>query len=265
VNHGLIMGIVNITPDSFSDGGLFLSKDAALKQIDQLIQDGADILDIGAESSRPGAHAVSLDEEWTRLSPVLKALDKESISTLISVDTYKPEIMRRLKDHNVAIINDIRGGGQIPDDILRDWARLSRTYLGMHMHLGPRSMQQTPLGAAEASAAVRAYYAVTRDRLQKLGFKPDKIWLDPGIGFGKTDAANLYLIREALEEAGRTPLVMGISRKSFIGRILDIDRPEDRDGPSKMLELSFLYAGVKAIRTHNVKHLRRIRDLIQTT
>ncbi|RZA14535.1 MAG: dihydropteroate synthase [Proteobacteria bacterium] len=263
MNNGLIMGIVNVTPDSFSDGGLFLSKDAALKQVHQLMSDGADILDIGAESSRPGAPAVPLEEEWNRLLPLLKELDKESVT--ISVDTYKPEIMRRLKDHNVTIINDIKGGAQIPDEILKDWANLSRTYLGMHMHLEPETMQQRPLDVREASAAVSFYYDKTRERLQNLGFPREKIWLDPGIGFGKTDAANLYLIREAIEDAGRTPLVMGISRKSFIGRILDIERAEDRDGPSKMLELSFLYAGVKAIRTHNVKHLKRLRDLTRAT
>lgn len=260
MNNGLIMGIVNVTPDSFSDGGQFFSPQFALKHIDQLVREGADIVDIGAESSRPNASPVPLEEEWTRLAPLLKALDKENIC--VSVDTYKPEIMRRLLDHKVEIINDIKGGAQVPDDVLKAWAREGRTYLGMHMHRDPQTMQTTPLGPKDASAAVATYYDLTRRRMESLGFAVDKIWLDPGIGFGKTDAANLYLIREAIEGARAIPLVMGISRKSFLGRILDIDQAEDRDAPSKMLELSFLYAGVKAIRTHDVKHLKRLKDLI---
>lgn len=260
MKNGLIMGIVNVTPDSFSDGGQFLSRDAALQHGHKLIEDGADILDIGAESSRPNAVPVPLDEEWSRLKPILDALDKETVR--ISVDTYKPEIMRRLLDHRVEIINDIRGGSQIPDDILKLWAKDRRIYLGMHMHKDPKTMQLEPLGPKDASAAVQAYYDSTRTRLQSLGYNDEEIWFDPGIGFGKNDAANLYLIREAIEGAAKIPLVMGISRKSFIGRLLDIERPEDRDAPSKMLELAFLYAGVKAIRTHDVKGLKKIRDLL---
>lgn len=260
MNNGLIMGIVNVTPDSFSDGGQFFSSDAALKQMEKLLSEGADILDLGAESSRPNAVPVPLEEEWRRLKPLLSALDKENIR--VSVDTYKPEIMHRLLDHRVEIINDIRGGFQVPDEVLKDWAKAGRVYLGMHMHKDPGTMQNEPLGPKEASAAVAAYYESTKGRLEKLGFARDKIWFDPGIGFGKNDAANLYLIREALQSANKLPLVLGISRKSFIGRLLEIERPEDRDGASKMLELSFLYAGVKAIRTHDVRHLKRLRDLI---
>ena len=260
MNNGLIMGIVNVTPDSFSDGGQFFSASFALKHIDQLAREGADIFDLGAESSRPYAVPVPLEEEWARLEPILKVLDKESLR--VSIDTYKPEIMRRLLDYNVEIINDIKGGGQVPSDILRQWALAGRTYLGMHMNREPETMQTYPLGPQEASLAVSGYYEATRRRLTGLGFPLDKIWLDPGIGFGKNDAANLYLIQEAIEGAHAIPLVLGISRKSFLGRILDIEDAKDRDAPSKMLELSFLYAGVKAIRTHNVKHLKRLKDLI---
>lgn len=260
MNNGLIMGIVNVTPDSFSDGGQFFSPATALKQAEKLVAEGADILDLGAESSRPNASAVPLEEEWRRLEPLLKELDKESFR--ISVDTYKPEIMRRLRNHRVEILNDIQGGSQISDDFLKDWAKDGRVYLGMHMHKNPQTMQNEPLGPKAASAAVAVYYDSTRRRLESLGFSREKIWLDPGIGFGKNDAANLYLIGEALKSDQSLPLVLGISRKSFIGRILDIENPEDRDGPSKMLELSFLYAGVKAIRTHDVLHLKRLRDLI---
>ncbi len=254
------MGIVNVTPDSFSDGGQFFSPENALRHIETLRRDGAEIFDIGAESSRPQSKPVPLEEEWSRLQPILRVLDKDDIR--VSVDTYKPEIMRRLLDHRVDIINDIYGGHQVPDELFRDWAKAGRTYLGMHMHKDPSTMQLAPLSPSEAKEAVSLFYDRLRSRLLGLGFMPDKIWLDPGIGFGKNDAANLYLIREALKEAHALPLVMGISRKSFIGRLLDIENPEDRDPASKMLELAFLWAGVKAVRTHNVKHLKRLRDAI---
>ncbi len=258
MKNGLIMGIVNVTPDSFSDGGQFFSPKHALEHAESLMRDGADILDIGAESSRPNADPVSLEEEWSRLEPILTILDTWQIP--ISVDTYKPEIMRRLQNHRVAIINDIRGGSQVPDEILEGWGKAGRVYLGMHMHRDPKTMQLEPLEPLAAWDSVNRYYAATQRRLGLLGFPPDKIWLDPGIGFGKSDAANLYLIKESLKQASSLPLVLGISRKSFIGRLLDIAEPEARDSASKMLELNFLWSGVHAIRTHNVKHLKRLRD-----
>lgn len=260
MSDALIMGIVNVTPDSFSDGGRFFTSDSALAQIDGLLRDGADIIDLGAESTRPNAASVSLEEEWRRLKPILQALDTQTLR--ISVDTSKPEIMRRLLDHNVAIINDVHGAQQIDDLTLSQWAAAGRSYLAMHMHKDPQSMQVEPLGLEEAKLVMHSFYQATQARLIQLGFPRDKIWLDPGIGFGKNDQANLYLIRDAMQRAAEMPIALGISRKSFIGRLLDIEAPLERDAPSKMLELSFLFAGVKAVRTHNVKHLRRLKDLI---
>ncbi|MBC7532164.1 MAG: dihydropteroate synthase [Oligoflexus sp.] len=259
-SSALIMGIVNVTPDSFSDGGRFFTSDLALGRIEKLLQDGADIIDIGAESTRPDAAPVPLEEEWRRLKPVLAVLDQQSLR--ISVDTYKPEIMRRLLDHRVEIINDVQGAGQVDDAFLSQWAKLGRCYLPMHMHRDPKSMQTKPLSLEECKPIIQNFYEATQARLLRLGFPRDKIWLDPGIGFGKNDQANLYLIRDALQRAAETPIALGISRKSFIGRLLDIESPEERDAPSKMLELAFLFAGVKAVRTHNVRHLRRLKDMI---
>lgn len=256
----LIMGIVNVTPDSFSDGGRFFTSDLALGRIDKLLKEGADIIDLGAESTRPDAAPVPLEEEWRRLKPILEALDHQPIS--ISVDTYKPEIMRRLLDHRVEIINDVQGAQQVDDDFLSQWAKAGRTYLPMHMYKDPKSMQTKPLSLEECKPIIQTFYQATQARLVSLGFPLDKIWLDPGIGFGKNDQANLYLIRDAMQRAAETPIALGISRKSFIGRLLDIESPQERDAPSKMLELAFLFAGVKAVRTHNVKHLSRLKDLI---
>lgn len=254
----LIMGIVNVTPDSFSDGGHFLDPKNALDHAKRLVDEGAEIIDIGAESTRPGAQPVSADDEWRRLEPILKNVHR--LSAQVSVDTYKPEIMRRLLDYDVAMINDIRGGA---DDVsLAAWAKAGRIYIAMHMHRDPQNMQIEPLEADAALQDVHAFYERTGKRLQGLGFPRQRIWLDPGIGFGKTDQANLYLIRDSLEKARSLPLVLGISRKSFLGRLLGIGKAADRDSASKMLELNFLFAGVQAIRTHEVKTLRRMRDLL---
>lgn len=262
MSASLIMGIVNVTPDSFSDGGRFFASDSALAQIDRLLADGADLIDLGAESSRPNAPVVPLEEEWRRLQPLLKCLDQRDSALRISVDTYKPEIMRRLLDHRVEIINDIRGAHQVDDSFLKAWAEAGRCYLPMHMHRDPTTMQLEPLTRAQAIPILDEFYRTTQARFIDLGFDRDKIWLDPGIGFGKNDQANLYLIEDALRRAPVTPIALGISRKSFIGRLLDIESPIERDAPSKMLELSFLFAGVKVVRTHNVKHLSRLKTLL---
>lgn len=254
----LIMGIVNVTPDSFSDGGHFLEPTAALDHAKRLVDEGAEIIDLGAESTRPGAKPVSVDDEWLRLEPILKNVHR--LSAQVSVDTYKPEIMRRLLDYDVAIINDIRGGAD--DASLAAWAQAGRSYIAMHMHRDPQNMQIEPLEADAALQAVHSFYERTTQKLQGLGFASERIWLDPGIGFGKTDQANLYLIRDSLEKAKSLSLVLGISRKSFLGRLLGIEKAADRDSASKMLELNFLFAGVHAIRTHEVKSLRQLRDLL---
>jgi dihydropteroate synthase len=260
VRKGLIMGVVNITPDSFSDGGLYLSLPEALRHIDQLILDGADIIDLGAETTRPGARPVALEEEWARLQPVLDHLARGSYPALVSVDTYKPDVMRRLDDYPVAIINDVRGGAD--QETLERLALQNKIYLAMHMHGTPETMQQQALDGPTALSEISRFYRETRERLLRAGFKWENIWLDPGIGFGKSDQANLQLIRQAIGRAQDEPVVLGISRKSFLGRLLDLEIPETRDAPSKMLELAFLMAGVQAIRTHDVRRLKRIRDLL---
>lgn len=259
LKKGLIMGVVNVTPDSFSDGGHFLKPSDALRQIERLLSDGADIIDLGAESSRPGALPLTPEEEWQRLEPVLQELARLWPSALISLDTYKPETMRRALDFPVSIINDIRGGANF--ETLQLLSSRGLVYLAMHMHRDPESMQRDPLDAPLALEKVSAFYSKTQERLGRAGFQADKIWLDPGIGFGKTDRANLQLIKHSMDWASQLPLVLGISRKSFIGRLLQIEAVMDRDPPSKMLEFSLLLAGVKAIRTHDVLRLKALRDL----
>ncbi|HYX33576.1 MAG TPA: dihydropteroate synthase [Oligoflexus sp.] len=255
----LIIGVINVTPDSFSDGGTFLDPEKAVAHAWDLVDDGADVIDIGAESTRPGSAPVDADEEWRRLEPVLAALADQRPKARISLDTYKPMTMRRALDYPVDIINDISG---VADRrTLETLAKRGLIYWAMHMHRDPANMHKDPLDGADALREVAAFYDKTQTALMEAGFAKDHIWLDPGVGFGKTDRANVQVIQQALAEASRFEIVLGVSRKSFIGRLLGITDPKERDAPSKMLELSFLFAGVRGIRTHDVARLRALRDL----
>ena len=253
------MGVVNVTPDSFSDGGRYLDPQAALDQAAGLVGHGADIIDFGAESTRPGAPEVGAEEEWRRLKPVLEKAG--SLGVPVSVDTSKPEIMLRAVDLGAAVINDVRGGADPGTLQALHRAQPDLIYLAMHMHGRPGTMQQQPLTAAAAVTEVEAFYERTRNALLETGFRPENIWLDPGIGFGKSDAANIRLLDQATRLAGQYQLVIGISRKSFLGRALGIPQPVDRDPPSKTLEMALMFAGVRAIRTHDVAHLAGLRRL----
>ncbi len=254
------MGVINITPDSFSDGGRYNNPEDALRRAITLSEEGADIIDLGAESSRPGAKFLSVDEEWHRLEPVLRKIEAANLQAHISVDTNKPEIMRRIVDYGVSIVNDIRGGAD--RRTLEFLSRHSITYLAMHMHQNPDTMQIQPLYGVDAISEVEAFYRKTKQYLLDCGFKDENIWLDPGIGFGKDDKANLLLLKQSYSWVKQYQLVMGISRKSFLGRLLGIGNPQDRDPASKMLEYSFLAHNIKAIRTHEVKSLVIMRGLL---
>jgi dihydropteroate synthase len=258
--RSLIIGVINITPDSFSDGGTFLDPGKAVAHAWDLVDDGADVIDIGAESTRPGSALVDADEEWRRLEPVLAALADQKPKARISLDTYKPVTMRRALDYPVDIINDISG---VADRLtLETLAQRGLTYWAMHSHRDPTSMHTDPLDGPDALRHVAEFYQNTEAMLRETGFSPECIWLDPGVGFGKTDRANVQVIGQALAEASRWNIVLGISRKSFIGRLLGIIDPKERDGPSKMLELGFLFAGVRGIRTHDVARLKKLQDLL---
>lgn len=255
------MGILNVTPDSFSDGGQFLNPETALRRIEQMIEQGADIIDIGAESSRPGASFISESEEWARLSPILTAISSQSHKINYSVDTNKPEIMRRLPDYGVQIINDIKGTADT--QTLEHLAKSGCTYIAMHMQGTPDNMQDSPMSGQSAVHAVEEFYRASHSKLTSAGFTSDKIWLDPGIGFGKDDSSNLHLLASSLLSSQDSQnIVIGISRKSFIGRLCGLPDAESRDPASKMLEACFLMSGIKCIRTHEVSKLKHIRDLL---
>lgn len=210
------MGIVNVTPDSFSDGGLFLDAEAAIAHARELVGEGADILDIGGESTRPGATSVTVDEELRRVIPVVEALAADGAR--ISIDTTKAEVARRALAAGATIVNDV-AAFRFDPELAAVSAEAGATCVLMHMLGEPRTMQDDPrydevVSDVKAFLEERLAYAVAE------GVQEEKIWLDPGIGFGKTLEHNLELIKrlDEIVAIGR-PVVFGASRKSFLGKL----------------------------------------------
>ena len=249
--RALIMGIVNVTPDSFSDGGLWLDESQAVTHGLQLLTEGADILDIGGESTRPGAEPVSLEEELRRTLPVIRGLRAQS-TALISIDTFKASVAEAAIEAGADIINDI--SGLLRDPRMIDVAKASNCGLVvMHMKGEPRTMQANPT-YADVVEEVRAFFTERLRTLEDVGIDPQRVALDPGIGFGKSLEHNLALLR-ALPEfqtLGR-PLLLGVSRKTMIGRLLgDLDMAQ-RDWPTVALTSWLREHGARILRVHEVK------------
>ncbi len=245
-----IMGILNVTPDSFSDGGSFYNINDAVVRGLKLIEQGADILDIGGESTRPGAEDVSYDEEIKRVVPVIERIREECSATPISVDTTKYEVAKAALDAGANIINDISGLSF--DERLADLAaEYNATLIIMHIQGKPRTMQQNPVYADVTDEVFQSL----KERINFAKSKGVKnIIADVGIGFGKTVEHNITLLKEhdsflKLE----VPLLLGISRKSFIGKSLDIDHPSDRDIPTALIHSVLLSKKIDIIRVHNVE------------
>jgi dihydropteroate synthase len=244
-----VMGIVNVTPDSFSDGGRYASTRLALAHCEELVVQGAHILDIGGESSRPGTPPVTLEEERARVIPVVR--DAVTLGLPISVDTYKPEIMREVLDLGADIINDIWG-------LRREGAMdaiASHPNCGvciMHMHGEPGTMQRSPM-EGDAVPQVREFLRVQSDALRKRGVDAARIAWDPGIGFGKTGEQNFALLarQSQLLDAGY-PLVIGWSRKSSLGNVTGLPVNE-RLAPSIAAALLAVERGAHVVRVHDVK------------
>lgn len=244
----LVMGILNVTPDSFSDGGQFNSLDAAISHAEQMIRDGVDIIDIGAESSRPGAQALSLDEELRRLMPVIYAL--RDCGKPLSIDTYKPAVMREAILADVDMINDIKG--------FRSADSINAVVDGnvglciMHMQSTPAEMQLKP-HYANVNEEVIDFLRHRVSECEHVGISRNRICIDPGFGFGKTQEHNISLFKSIHEyqlELG-LPLLAGVSRKSMIGKI--IGKPiERRMAGSLAGALVALAHGAKIVRVHDV-------------
>ncbi len=241
--HAAIMGVLNVTPDSFSDGGQWLDVDAAVAHAQAMAADGAEIIDVGGESTRPGAEPVSEVEELRRVLPVIERLATEHV---VSIDTMKPAVARAAVAAGAAIINDVTG---LRDPAMRDVVRETGVAaIAMHMQGEPRTMQRAPT-YADVMAEVRESLRQAFDACLASGIDPMRLALDPGIGFGKTLEHNLALLR-GLESVriGRRPLVVGVSRKSFLGGVV-----EDRAWPTVALTSLLRERGAQVLRVHDVK------------
>lgn len=246
-----IMGIINVTPDSFSDGGDFLAYETAVAQGLTLVNDGADLLDIGGESTRPGAPQVSEAEELARVIPVIKALAAQ-VSVPISIDTYKALVARKALEAGASIINDI-SAGRFDPEMFQVAANFGVPIILMHMKGRPQNMQINPV-YDDVVAEVKSFLSEAASGAEAAGIAPEKVIIDPGIGFGKTFDHNLILINRLneLAELGR-PLMVGPSRKAFLGKILDGAPPKDRDLATATVAALCAYQGANILRVHDVK------------
>lgn len=244
-----IMGIVNATPDSFSDGGRHATATAALRHCEQLIAEGADMLDIGGESTRPGSPAVGLDEELARVLPVVR--EAVRLGVPVSVDTYKPEVMRQVLDLGADIINDIWALRQ-PGAAAVVAAHPSCGVCLMHMHRDPQTMQVAPM-AGDCVPQVLSFLERSAFDLQALGVEKSRITLDYGIGFGKSVEQNFALLarQEELLALGY-PLLAGWSRKSSLGAVTGLE-VQERLQPSVAAALLAVERGARVVRVHDVR------------
>ncbi len=251
----LVMGVVNVTPDSFSDGGRFFEPAAAVEHALELIAEGADLLDIGGESSRPGAQPVSEAEELRRVLPVLERLAGQ-VQVPLSIDTVKPGVARAALQAGASLVNDIAANRQDP----AMWQLVAETgagYVVMHMQGTPPTMQEQP-SYQDVVAEVDAFFSERLQRLQAFGVRPDQLLLDVGIGFGKTAAHNLQLLAglRAFTKWQR-PLLLGVSRKAFIGRVTGAPQMPARLPGSLACACWGVAAGVNIIRAHDVASTRQ--------
>ena len=253
-----VMGIINATPDSFSDGGSYLDPQAALAHGLQMVAEGAEILDIGGESTRPGAQSVEADEEIRRVLPIIQALRRES-QVLLSIDTSKAAVARAALDAGADIINDVTGLRGDPD--MPALAASSRAgVVIMHMQGQPRTMQVAPT-YDDVVEEVGNFFRQALARSVACGIDPMRIALDPGIGFGKTPEHNRMLLAElsAFLEFGR-PLLVGASRKSFLGWLAGSSAMDDRFWPGVALTSLCRERGARILRVHDVKpHTEALR------
>lgn len=245
----LVMGILNVTPDSFSDGGMFVGKAAAIKHAQEMLNQGAVIIDVGGESTRPGADAVSVDEELQRTIPVIEALAADT-NAIISIDTSKPEVMQAAVAAGASIINDVRALRE--PGALEMAAKLGVHACLMHMQGQPRTMQHEPTYVNVVNE-VKAFLKERIKACRAAGINQEQIIIDPGFGFGKTLEHNLTLFNHLgdfheLDAA----LLVGVSRKSMIGMLLN--RPvEERLAASVAMAGLATWLGAKILRVHDVK------------
>ena len=254
-----LMGVLNVTPDSFSDGGRFFKLEEAIKQGLKLAEEGADIIDVGGESTRPGSEPVAIEEELRRVIPVIEELTKR-IKMPISIDTYKSRVAKEALDSGASMVNDISGSRSDPE-MKKVIAEYDVPVVLMHIKGTPKNMQESPK-YENLLEDVKSYLSQSISIAEEAGIGEDKIIIDPGIGFGKTLEDNLKILKNLNEftELDR-PLMIGVSRKSFIGKILDLPIDERLEGSLASMAVAIMN-GANILRVHDVKESKRVAKLV---
>jgi len=260
-NQPLIMGVLNVTPDSFSDGGLFSDLEAAVAQGKRMIDEGADIIDIGGESTRPGSERISVEEQIERVVHIIKAISEtipEHVS--ISIDTTRSKVAEAALDAGATLVNDVSGGNDDPE-IINLCADKHCPYIIMHMLGSPETMQNNPT-YDDVVTDIKEFLSARLEYCIKAGIDKNNLIIDPGIGFGKTQEHNLTLLMNlnAFVEMGY-PVLLGTSRKRFMGSICTVNSPDELIGATSATTALGVQAGVKIFRVHDVKPNRQAADV----
>lgn len=252
-----VMGILNVTPDSFSDGGRYFSLDSAVEHAMKMVEDGADIIDVGGESTRPGSEPVPVEEELRRVVPVIKEIVKR-VDVPVSIDTYKSEVARQALDNGASIVNDI-SGLRFDEKMADVVASYKASVVIMHIKGTPKTMQQNPM-YDDVVSEIYNYLSESVEIARKAGI--GQIIIDPGIGFGKRLIDNLEIIRRLREfKSLGYPILIGVSRKSFIGNILNLPVEERLEGTAGAVAVS-VWNGANIVRVHDVKEIVRVVKIV---
>jgi len=254
------MGILNYTPNSFFDGGKFNTTNDALNQIEKMLADGADIIDIGAISTKPGSSILSYKEEKERLLPLFKEISKNFNDVIFSLDTFRSEIAKQfVNEYGVSIINDI-SAGELDSEMFETIAKLNVPYIIMHMQGTPENMQNNPTYTKSIELEIIEYFAEKISKLKLLGV--NDIIIDPGFGFGKTLEHNYQLLNK-LDSFNiiDLPLLVGVSRKSMINKLLDISPNEALNGTT-IINTIVLQKGANILRVHDVKEAKEAVKIV---
>lgn len=249
IDKPIVMGVINITPDSFYSESRQQTSDAVLKQADKMLKDGATILDIGGQSTRPGSEKLNADEEMNRVIPAIESICSKFPEAFISIDTYYADVAKEAVAAGASIVNDI-SAGSIDKDMVSTVASLNTPYVLMHMQGTPQTMQNEP-GYENVTQEILDFFIHKLPQLNKAGIKD--IIIDPGFGFGKTMAHNFELLRNlSVFDMLKSPLLLGVSRKSFIYKTLGVSIEDSLNGTTT-LHTAGLLNGASILRVHDVK------------
>jgi len=253
----IIMGVLNVTPDSFSDGGLYVKPGKALERARQMVEEGCDILDVGGESTRPFSSPISTHEELKRIVPVIERV--KDLDVPISIDTHKPEVARKALEIGAHMVNDVSGLRN--EEMVKLVADNDTPVIIMHMKGEPKTMQANP-EYEDVVKEIKEFFEMRTGKAKDGGIKPNRIIIDPGIGFGKKTEHNLEILKrlDEFKSLGH-PILAGTSRKSFIGNVLGLD-VEDRLEGSLAAMAAAIMKGASIVRVHDVKESVRVARLL---